>query len=269
MNRACNTLLLLALTAVAGHAAEPLSPQRQREILQEAVQAYDEAVELGRRDAAAAAARYRAAAAGFEALVDSGVRSFALEYNLGNAYFRLDDLGRAILHYRRAQRLAPGDPRLTANLRYARDRVEPQIVPGGQARLTRQLLFWHYGTSAQQRFWAMLVISGAGWILLAVWLLRRTRVVLGLGLAAVILGWTAGLSILCEHFDTASAPSAVVVARDVPLRLGRGEGSDLALKQPLGPGLELRILQQRGDWVEVRLANDQTGWLPAAAVARV
>jgi hypothetical protein len=80
---------------------------------------------------------------------------------------------------------------------------------------------------------------------------------------------TGGSSLLSQVRDETHHLCAGLVSGETPLRLGRGEGSDLALKQPLGPGVELRILQQRGDWVEIRLPNDQTGWLPATAVERV
>jgi tetratricopeptide (TPR) repeat protein len=262
-------LLLGVLTPATLRAAEPLSPARQREVLRDALSAFDRAVDVAREDPAQAVQLYRQAEAGFLALGDAGLRNACLEYDLGNVYFRLGDLGHAILHYRRAAALDPSDERLTANLRYARDRVEPRIAPSGQRRLARQLLFWHYGTSVRQRFGALAVVSAGGGLLLFAWLRWRQRGVLIGGLVGVAAALAVGTSLLWQLHADARFPPAVVVARGVPLRLGRGTGSDLALKQPLGPGLELRVLQERGDWVEVRLPNDQAGWLPAAAVERI
>jgi tetratricopeptide (TPR) repeat protein len=262
-------LLLLALAFATSAVAEPLSPARQREILRGALSAFDRAVEVARENPPQAVQLYRQAEADFLALREAGVRNAALEYNLGNVYFRLGDLGRAVLHYRRAAAINPADERLTANLRYARDRVEPRIAPSGESRLAQQLLFWHYGTSPEQRFWTLTALTAAGWLLLFIWLRLRRRGVLIAGLVAAVAALAVGTSLLWQIDDEARAPHALVVAGETPLRLGRGEGSDLALKQPLGSGVELRILQQRGDWVEVRLPNDQTGWLPATAVERL
>jgi tetratricopeptide (TPR) repeat protein len=265
----CLALLLGVLAPATLHATEPLSPARQREILRDALSAFDRAVDVARDDPAQAVQLYRQAEADFLTLGDAGLRNACLEYDLGNVYFRLGDLGHAILHYRRAAALAPSDERLTANLRYARDRVEPRIAPSGQRRLARQLLFWHYGTSVRQRFGALAVLSAGGWLLMLLWLRWRQRAALIGGLVGVAVAVAVGASLLWQLHTEAHTPPAVVVAREVSLRLGRGAGSDLALKQPLGPGIELRILQERGDWVEIRLANDQTGWLPAAAVQRI
>lgn len=258
-----------ALLGVPAAAADALAPARQREILRQALSAYDAAVAAAPGDRARAEELLRQAAAGFEALRAAGLCTAALEYNLGNVHFRLGDLGRAILHYRRAARLDPGDARLAANLRYARDRVEPSIAPSGRHRLLRQLLFWHYETPAVQRFRALLALSLIGWPLLVAWLRWRRRPLLAGGLVAVGLALAAGGSLRWELYDEARRPPAVVVAREVPLRLGRGTGSDLALRQPLGPGVEVRILRAHGEWVEVRLASDLTGWLPADAVERI
>src|SRR5690242_11425293 len=44
-------------------------------------------------------------------------------YNLGNAYFRLDDLGRAALAYEQALVLSPGHAEAAANLRFVRQKT--------------------------------------------------------------------------------------------------------------------------------------------------
>ncbi len=246
-----------------------MSLERARAVLREALAAFDQATMVAGQDSATAAERYRQAAAGFEALLEAGYRNAALEYNLGNIYFRLGELGRAIVHYRRAERLGLSEANLAANLRYARERVEPRIEPSGQARLSRSLLFWHYDTTPRQRYRGLIVLSLLGWPLLLAWLRWRRPALLGAGLTAAALAVGCGISLRWQVYDEAVRPPAVIVARDVPLRLGRGEGADLALRQPLGPGIEVRILERRGDWVRVRLPNDQVGWVPASAVEAV
>ena len=262
-------LLLIALIVCGVARADEMTPQRQREVLRDALGAFDEAVGVTRRDPDAAAELYRRSAAGFEALTAAGLRNAAIEYNLGNTYFRLDQLGRAVVHYHRALRLDPADKKLLANLAYARRQVEPLIRPTGQERLWQRLLFWHYRASPATRFWVATLLSALGWLLLILRLRWHVRSLLAAGVIAVVLGLAAGTSVVWQATDEAKCPYAVIVGDDCTLRLGRGEGYDPALKQPLGPGVELRILQQRGDWIEVSLPNDQTGWLPESVVQRV
>src|SRR5438094_5671155 len=64
---------------------------------------------------------FKEAIAGYETLVRSGPLSANLFYDLGNAYFRTGDFGRAILNYKRALALEPHHPEAAANLQIARD----------------------------------------------------------------------------------------------------------------------------------------------------
>ncbi len=269
MKRGWIGVLLLALLGAPAFGGGSLSPERQREVLAAALAAYDQAASLARQDPARAAESYRQAAAGFEALAAAGLRNASIHYNLGNTYFRLGDLGRAVLHLRLAERLAPRDTRLAANLRYVRERVDPLIPPSGESQLLASLLFWHAQTSAHERFLALLVLAALGWTLLTAWLVKRRAGLAWTGLVLVLLATAIGGSLLVQLRDEAARLDAVVVDGRPVLRLGRGDGADLALGQPLGPGVELRVLQQRGEWLEVRLASGQTGWLPAGSVQRI
>ncbi|MFH1747445.1 MAG: hypothetical protein ABIG44_10425 [Planctomycetota bacterium] len=267
-------ILVLALTSCLVQAGDTgpdakLSTARQHQILRDALNAYDEAVACTLDDAERAEELFRSAAAGFEALIASGRHNAALEYNLGNTQFRLGRLGRAIVHYRRAARLDPGNTKLQTNLAYARRQVEPYIEAGGQRRLIHQVLFWHYDTALTQRFWAALGLSLFGWLLLLARLRWDYRGLFIGGAVSVVLGLAAGTSVFVQHNNERQQPPAVIIGQEVVLRLGRGEAYEPALRQPLGAGVELLILQQRGDWLEVELPNQQTGWLPAASVERI
>src|SRR6266403_706357 len=65
--------------------------------------------------------RFKEAIDQYEALARSGQWSANLFYDLGNAYFRTGDFGRAILNYERALALERHHPEAAANLQIARD----------------------------------------------------------------------------------------------------------------------------------------------------
>src|SRR6266516_5199723 len=64
---------------------------------------------------------FKEAISGYEALIRDGQWTANVFYDLGNAYFRAGDFGRAILNYERALALAQHHPEATANLQIARD----------------------------------------------------------------------------------------------------------------------------------------------------
>ncbi|MEP0846870.1 MAG: tetratricopeptide repeat protein [Phycisphaerae bacterium] len=273
--RPFRTLALAALLCLpcAARAAEydSLSPDQQRLVLRDALNAYDQAVAAAARDARVSRELFRKSIGGFEALLRAGVRTAPLEYNLGNAYFRAGDTGRAIVHYLRAARIDPTDARLNANLEYVRRQVEPYIAAGGGSQLVHRLMFWNNRTSLRQRFWLSACGAIAGWGLLALRALRRSSSpgLLWSGVIVIGLGAANSASAAWQIFDEQRAPAAVIVEGGQSLRTGRGEGYETVLRETLGAGVELRVLETRGGWVEVRLANGAVGWLPEAAIERV
>ena len=81
-------------------------------------------------DSAYSAGEYATAIDLYERLLTDG-ESAVLYYNLGNAYYKVDDMSRAILNYERALRLNPSDKDVRFNLDLARsktiDRVNDRV----------------------------------------------------------------------------------------------------------------------------------------------
>ena len=70
---------------------------------------------------------YHAAAEIYEGILAQGLSSVKLYYNLANAYFKEGQLGKSILFYRRALRLAPGNDDIRYNLSVAEARTKDNI----------------------------------------------------------------------------------------------------------------------------------------------
>lgn len=79
-------------------------------------------------DSAYNAGNYQEAIKGYEQLLKQGV-SEDIYYNLGNAYYRTEDITRAVLNYERALRLSPGDKDIRHNLQIARSKTVDRITP--------------------------------------------------------------------------------------------------------------------------------------------
>ena len=86
------------------------------------------AVTKAEADSAYAQGHYQQAVNDYEALLKQGVSS-DLYYNLGNAYYRMDEMPRAVLNYERALLLSPGDRDVRFNLQMARSKTIDKITP--------------------------------------------------------------------------------------------------------------------------------------------
>lgn len=236
-------------------------------LLQRGLNSFDEGVTVARDDPGQARQHWLAALEAFRAVREAGVRSAALEYNIGNTFMRLGDVGRAIVHYRRAERLQPRNRSLQINLDQARQQVQPRIAAESGPAWP---LFWTGRTTLWERVWMTGALSVAGWFGLAFALRARANsAVVAICIASILLSLAVSASAILELRGELLRPPAVVIAGDQVLRSGRGEGYEPAIQGRLGAGVEVRVVQERGGWVEIELRNGIRGWLPETVIERV
>src|SRR5215470_8980613 len=198
---------------------------------------------------------FKEAIVGYETLVRSGRWNTNLFYDLGNAYFRTGDFGRAILNYERALALDNHHPEATANLQIARD--EARALELQPTKLERYLQFAsinQYVIAAAVAFW--LGIFG---ITALIFVRRRSAALLSLSCLSLLV---CGMAIWAIHtLDKGSEGRglAIVTSNDVQARLATADTANSVLALP--PGSEIKILSTRGDWMYAALPNELRGWI--------
>jgi len=199
---------------------------------------------------------FKAAITDYGAVVQSGEWSANLFYDLGNAYFRDSDFGRAILNYERALQLDRNHPEADANLRIARDQTHAlELAP---APLEKYLNF-----AGANSFAILAAILFWGTIILLI--LRRRKVVwMTVGLLLIA---SCGLAVYKLESGTRGQAVAIVVGDNVEARVATADSAKSVLALP--PGSEVMILQERGDWSYAALPNDLRGWISTNAVEKV
>jgi len=237
--------------------ALPYTPQLV--LLEQANRAFEQA--LASPDAQTAQGYYQQAMAGYEQLIAAGVHNAKLYYNLGNAYFRLNDLGQAILSYRRGLRLEPGNRQLQANLSYARSQRVDQLNVSHQSTLWHQLFFWHHALNIQTQWSVTLVSYLLAWSCAGAHLFwRRAALRWGLAGAALCCLVFTGSTLFTQYQHT-TRRAGVIVAEEVVVRKGNGESYAPQFPQPLHAGTEFEVLEERGVWLAIQLANGTSGWI--------
>ena len=71
---------------------------------------------------------YQQAIRDYEEILKNG-ESAEIYFNLGNAYYRTDNITKAVLNYERAHLLSPGDDDINFNLQFARSKTIDKITP--------------------------------------------------------------------------------------------------------------------------------------------
>jgi hypothetical protein len=223
--------------------------------------------------------RFAQAAQAYQHLVDQGFTDSSLFYNLGNAYYKQGDYGRAILNFRRAQQLAPRDPDIEANLVLARAQAVDQFEAVDDRSLLSQL-----GETVQ----SWLTLNELAMAALAAWILFVFLVILfgtarGRGTSAgstwrkglqyalaasvvvLIVGVLALGSTLAADRNLAEG---VIVADTVDVT--SGPGGQYVAEFTLHGGAEVSLVEMRGSWIRLALpGGEMEGWVPANAVEAV
>lgn len=259
-------VLLCAAVSSATTAADDgvdLSADQREAVLREAMLEADRGASVRLASSQQAQEAFANAAAKFQLLVDSGVRNGRLYYNLANAYLESGRVGQAILNYRRAEELLPGDGRIEHNLRFARSLCRTQIEKEASRAFVDTLLFWHHGSSLLSRFRIAIVVNLVLWLLvLCAVLLPRYR--WRYAIVPVVLVWLAiGFSVVADAKQAGTRLDGVLTADEVMVRKGNGERFAPQFEQMLYQGVEFRLLEEHLDWWHIELPDGKNGWIKA------
>ena len=235
-------------------------------LIEQAIERYTRAMETDGRDERIAL--FGESERLFAAAAEAGARSADLEANRGNAALQAEHLGGAILAYRRALWLDPGNARARRNLAHARDLLPDPIPKPAEGGFADTFFFWHDRASAEQVQSVAALCFALAAALLAATTLRRIP---GLRVAAALLLAVWGALMVSIVFDPRGdgSEAAVVTVADAIPRAADSINAPRRFSEPLPAGTELRILEDRGDWLQIELANGRSAWLVASAVTRV
>jgi len=203
------------------------------------------------------------AISGYETLVRAGQWSATLFYDLGNAYFRTGDFGRAILNYERALALERHHPEAAANLQIARD--EAHALELQQSWPERYLQFAsvnQYCIAAAIAFWL-----AAFAIVMLIFARRRSATLIAALIFCLLVSAGATYAVYALERGTNGSALAIVTGKDVQARLATADTANSVLALP--PGSEVKILSTRGDWIYAALPNTLRGWIPAKNAEQV
>lgn len=257
-------LLLMGSLVSPGLAAEPkMTPDQAFLAFAEANRTFRQANE-STGDPQQAHRLYEQAILEYEKVIeDGGIQNAKLYYNLANACLLSDNLGKAILYYRRAIRLDPVDPDILKNLAFARSRRTDQIPVTTEKKVLSRLFFWHYEWSMHTR----LLVGGVCFALLCLWQTARTwtrkmPAVPALYILLLLVTAAMAASLTLEQINRIQNLAGVIIVDSVIARQGDGTNYPASFTEPLHEGTEFDLIQRRSGWLHIQLADGSQAWVP-------
>lgn len=219
-------------------------------------------------DSAYAHEQYQQAAEYYGKLLEEGV-SAELYYNLGNSYYRMDNITQAVLAYERALLLSPGDKDIRFNLQMARSKTIDKITPESE------MFFVTWYRSLVN------LMSVDGWAYLSLFALLLTIVLLLVYLFVdsiwlrktgffgggffVLLFLLSNLLAWQQKRAFSKRTEAVIVKSAVTIKSTPSKnGTDLFVLHE-GTKVTITDSSMKG-WKEIRVADGKEGWLEVSEI---
>ena len=211
--------------------------------------------------------RWSEAVDAWSAIENSGLVSKELYCNLGNAYFKNDDVAHAILNYERALKMDPSYSDARFNLELATSMIQDNIEVVPEFFLTRWMrsLCWLMPSDS----WSVLglVLLALALAMLLLFLLGRDVSARRGGFVAMIVAFVLSLSCLGLAFwqraDYAKEDSAIVTRAVTTVRSSPSDSTakDLFV---LHEGTKVTVIDELGSWLNIELSDGRQGWITAS-----
>jgi len=217
------------------------------------------------------AGQYQAALEKYSQIANLGQESSALYFNMGNCYYKLQDVGRAILFYERALRLSPGDEDVQTNLSIAQLATPDKIERQPDFVLTRVVQAYCHVLPENIQIGLVLGFYLAVMAGLILWVLTRGRRIgswagrASLVLAVLLL--LAGSSLAGRGWEERNRRDAVILASKVDVM--SAPGAQAVEVFSLHAGAKVTLDRSSGDWVEIILPDRKSGWVKREALEAI
>ena len=229
-----------------------------------------------------AAGKFEQAVSLYEQLLKSGFINGQIYYNLGNAYYRLGMPGKAIIYYRRAEKLLPRDADIKANINLLkRDFVDRETI-GQMPEIIKVACFWYFYLNLNEitaltiYIYLALIASILSIIFLRLQWFKKIIIIFASCFLVLVI------SLGIKAYNQNSVEMGVVIADESKIRYGPGEEYEPRFK--IHEGAEVRIEEKKDKWYKVYVYVDveevsddegkkktefKTGWIPESEVGRI
>ena len=206
---------------------------------------------------------YKDALSAWTDLYNTGYRSANLSYNIGNAYFKLNNIPSAILFYERSYVLKPSDENVNYNMQIARTLIVDRFQEIPELFFVR---WYHYvslifSTNTWARISIFSFVMSLLFLSLYLYSSKYSHKVTGFlatfsFIAITILSLAFSITNKSLVYDSHKAiiMSPVISGKSSP----SASGTDLFV---LHEGTKVSIGDKVGDWYEIRLSDGNKGWV--------
>ena len=206
----------------------------------------------------------------YELIIESGQGNSAVFYNLGNSYYRSEDIGQAIWAYRNAYRLNPRDKDIVHNLKISEAKKIDRI---NSPPLFVIHDFYRKIKSSITIFEIILLGGILFFIFSLVWIKQSFNEKKG-GISKNIFRILLILLIIVHSImldmisDKKKISDEAIIVKKINAQSGPFFGDNKVLFQ-INTGSVVEVLEEKNSWSEIILVDGKKGWVLSNALRRM
>lgn len=204
----------------------------------------------------------------YESLLQQG-EAPEIYYNLGNCYYKTDDIARAILNYERALLLSPGNADIRANLEIARSKTIDKVTPVPEIFFITWIKSLVNSQSSDA--WARTGIVSFLLLLVSLAIFFFTQHIkwkkIGFSAAILFLIVTVLSNLFASQQESylTDRNDAIILSPSVTVRSTPSESGTSLFILHEGRKVEIKDNSMR-EWKEIRLEDGKVGWVPSSSI---
>jgi len=214
---------------------------------------------------------YKKALSFYQDILKTGMESTGIYYNIGNSYFRLNQITNAIYYYEKALTLAPNDKDIKYNLNIAKQYTTDKIkkIPPFFLKRYYQILISLFSVNQWANISLISFIAVLAFILLFLFIrnIPLKKLFFWLGIILLIISISSLIFSFSQKKKLTAHRSAIVFSPTVNIKSSPNEqGTDLMI---IHEGIKVTITDSLQDWYNVVLPDGNEGWLKKDDIKKI
>ncbi|WP_276168885.1 tetratricopeptide repeat protein [Zobellia alginiliquefaciens] len=208
---------------------------------------------------------YQKAVDSYLEILSNGKHSAELYYNLGNAYYKLNQVAPSIYYYEKALLLKPNDSEIKNNLGYAQnmtlDAID-QIPVTGLSKIYNSII----GSLTFDQWAYVSIIFMVLFVLLYIAFYyfnysSRKRLAFIFSIISLLIMITSVVFAFLQYNEFKADRPAIVFAKEASVK---AEPNKRGLEAfALHEGTKVNVIEELNDWKKIRISDGTTGWIPS------
>jgi len=203
----------------------------------------------------------------YKKLLIQGKANGQIYYNLGNAYFKKGQIGKALVNYRKAEILLPRDEDLQANIQYTLQLTKDKIESKEFLAFLRNFCFWYSKLNNRELITLFLVVNALLWSIAVLRLFYKKESLSFCLQVLVFFVALLGLSSGIKLYTFYTNHNGVVVVKEINVRSGNSLNDTILFQ--LHEGTEFKWEDENEAWVKIRLGDGKKGWVQLQNVEKI